>query len=130
MHKPATVSGGGKSEISKRLEDMIKYFLVRSCRVLRVCVLPCVVCVRAGATSRKRGGRCCSNVMTQLLERRYGPVYVNDITKDFDMVESIFAKDFSGIMAPGATVCVKPTYWSHTLALGTLIPEKPMFLDA
>ena len=45
--------------------------------------------------------------MTQLLERRYGPVYVNDITKDFDMVESIFAKDFSGIMAPGATVCVK-----------------------
>jgi hypothetical protein len=58
LHKPATVSGGGKSEISKRLEDMIKY----------------------------------------------GPVYVNDITKDFDMVESIFAKDFSGIMAPGATV--------------------------
>ena len=97
LHKPATVSGGGKSEISKRLEDMIKYFLVRSCRVLRVCVLPCVVCVRAGATSRKRGGRCCSNVMTQLLERRYGPVYVNDITKDFDMVEGIFAKDFAGI---------------------------------
>ena len=30
-----------------RLEDMIKYFLVRSCRVLRVCVLPCVVCARA-----------------------------------------------------------------------------------
>ena len=25
LHKPATVSGGGKSEISKRLEDMIKY---------------------------------------------------------------------------------------------------------
>ncbi|KAJ1479007.1 hypothetical protein T484DRAFT_1815910, partial [Baffinella frigidus] len=24
-HKPATVSGGGKSEISKRLQDMIKY---------------------------------------------------------------------------------------------------------
>ena len=45
MHKPATVSGGGKSEISKRLEYMFKYLLVRSCRVLRVCVLPCVVCV-------------------------------------------------------------------------------------
>ena len=25
LHKPATVSGGGKSEISKRLQDMIKY---------------------------------------------------------------------------------------------------------
>ena len=35
--------------------------------------------------------------MTQLLERMYVPVYVNDITKDFDMVEGIFAKDFAGI---------------------------------
>lgn len=25
LHKPATVSGGGKSEISKRIEDMVKY---------------------------------------------------------------------------------------------------------
>ena len=53
LHKPATVSGGGKSEISKRLEDMIKYFLVRSCRVLRVCVLPCVVCVLACVRARQ-----------------------------------------------------------------------------
>jgi len=58
LHKPATVSGGGKSEISKRLEDMI----------------------------------------------RYGPVYVNDITADFDALESIFAKDFSAIMTADADV--------------------------
>ena len=58
LHKPATVSGGGKSEISKRLEDMI----------------------------------------------RYGPVYVNDITADFDALESIFAKDFGGIMSADADV--------------------------
>ena len=53
MHKPATVSGGGKSEISKRLEDMIKYFHVRICRVLRVCVLPCAVCARACVRARQ-----------------------------------------------------------------------------
>ena len=58
LHKPATVSGGGKSEISKRLEDMIKF----------------------------------------------GPVYVNDITKDFDAIQAIYHKDFSGIMAADADV--------------------------
>jgi hypothetical protein len=58
LHKPATVSGGGKSEISKRLEDMIKY----------------------------------------------GPVYVNDISKDFDDLQSIYHKDFSSIMIAGADV--------------------------
>jgi hypothetical protein len=58
LHKPATVSGGGKSEISKRLEDMIKY----------------------------------------------GPVYVKDIGKDFDDIQTIYHKDFSGIMKAGASM--------------------------
>jgi len=50
-HKPATVSGGGKSEISKRLQDMIKY----------------------------------------------GPVFVSDISKDFDRLEELFKKDYSNV---------------------------------
>ncbi|EKX53617.1 hypothetical protein GUITHDRAFT_84236 [Guillardia theta CCMP2712] len=55
LHKPATVSGGGKSEISKRLEDMIKY----------------------------------------------GPVFTNHVSEDFDALQSIFSKDYSAIMKPG-----------------------------
>lgn len=49
-HKPSTVSGGGKSEISKSIQDsMIS-----------------------------------------------GPIYVSDFEKDFDQVESIFNRDYSG----------------------------------
>jgi len=58
LHKPATVSGGGKSEISKRLEDMIKY----------------------------------------------GPVYVNDITEDFDSIQAIYSKDYLSIMTATSEV--------------------------
>ena len=48
-HKPCTVSGGGKSEISKSLTD---YML-------------------------------------------YGPVFVADVKKDFDLIDEIFGKDYS-----------------------------------
>eukprot|EP00286_Rhodomonas_abbreviata_P012765 CAMPEP_0181325326 /NCGR_PEP_ID=MMETSP1101-20121128/20858_1 /TAXON_ID=46948 /ORGANISM="Rhodomonas abbreviata, Strain Caron Lab Isolate" /LENGTH=1312 /DNA_ID=CAMNT_0023433611 /DNA_START=118 /DNA_END=4056 /DNA_ORIENTATION=+ len=53
LHKPATVSGGGKSEISKRLQDMIKF----------------------------------------------GPVFANDVSDDFDQIEQIFAKDYTKILS-------------------------------
>jgi len=53
-HKPCTVSGGGKSEISKSLTD---YTL-------------------------------------------YGPIFVSDITKDMDMVEEIFQRDYSDRWKP------------------------------
>ena len=54
-HKPCTVSGGGKSEISKSLRD---YTL-------------------------------------------YGPIFVADMEKDFELVQQIFDKDYSGRWKPG-----------------------------
>lgn len=54
-HKPCTVSGGGKSEISKSLRD---YML-------------------------------------------YGPIFVADVKKDFDLVQKIFDKDHSTRWKPG-----------------------------
>jgi hypothetical protein len=55
-HKPCTVSGGGKSEISKSLRD---YML-------------------------------------------YGPIFVADIDRDLDLVESIFKHDYSKRWKPGS----------------------------
>ncbi len=54
-HKPCTVSGGGKSEISKSLRDYILY----------------------------------------------GPIFVADMEKDFELVQQIFDKDYSGRWKPG-----------------------------
>ncbi len=54
-HKPCTVSGGGKSEISKSIEDAILY----------------------------------------------NPLFVNDLQQDFDSVQDIFDKDFTGRFKPG-----------------------------
>ena len=64
-HKPCTVSGGGKSEISKSLTD---YML-------------------------------------------YGPVFVADMKKDFDLVDEIFRKDYAGRWKPEAHE--KPDYGSR-----------------
>lgn len=61
-HKPCTVSGGGKSEISKSLTD---YML-------------------------------------------YGPVFVADVKKDFDLIDEIFQKDYATRWRPGAKE--KPDY--------------------
>jgi hypothetical protein len=55
-HKPCTVSGGGKSEISKSLAD---YML-------------------------------------------YGPIFVNDLQRDLDLVQEIFRRDYSTRWRPGA----------------------------
>ena len=54
-HKPCTVSGGGKSEISKSLDDAVIF----------------------------------------------GPLFVADLKKDLDQVESIFRRDYSGRFNPG-----------------------------
>lgn len=54
-HKPCTVSGGGKSEISKSIEDAVIY----------------------------------------------GPLFVDDIQRDLDKVQSIFDKDYNGRFLPG-----------------------------
>ena len=54
-HKPCTVSGGGKSEISKSLRD---YMI-------------------------------------------YGPIFVADMEKDFDLVQQIFDRDYSDRWKPG-----------------------------
>lgn len=53
-HKPSTVSGGGKSEISKSIADAVLY----------------------------------------------GPVYVNDVRRDLDMVQSIIDRDYSDRYRP------------------------------
>lgn len=54
-HKPSTVSGGGKSEISKSLNDAVIY----------------------------------------------GPLFVDDLQKDLDLVEEIFERDYSNRFKPG-----------------------------
>ena len=54
-HKPCTVSGGGKSEISKSLRD---YMI-------------------------------------------YGPIFVADVDKDFDLVQQIFDRDYADRWKPG-----------------------------
>lgn len=54
-HKPCTVSGGGKSEISKSISDSLLY----------------------------------------------GPIYVNDVDQDLDLVDQIFKKDYSDRWLPG-----------------------------
>ncbi|MEN8174137.1 MAG: hypothetical protein ABFS23_00125 [Pseudomonadota bacterium] len=54
-HKPCTVSGGGKSEISKALDDAVIY----------------------------------------------GPLFVDDISKDLDVVQQIFDRDYTGRFKPG-----------------------------
>ena len=54
-HKPCTVSGGGKSEISKSLRD---YMI-------------------------------------------YGPIFVADVEKDFDLVQQIFDRDYADRWKPG-----------------------------
>ncbi len=54
-HKPCTVSGGGKSEISKSLNDAVIY----------------------------------------------GPLFVADLDKDFDAVEAIFTRDYTGRFKSG-----------------------------
>ena len=53
-HKPCTVSGGGKSEISKRLDDAVLY----------------------------------------------GPVFVDDLQRDLDLVEDLVRRDYSDRMRP------------------------------
>ncbi|MBI1249298.1 hypothetical protein GC197_15815 [bacterium] len=76
-HKPCTVSGGGKSEISKSLSD---YTL-------------------------------------------YGPIFVSDIEKDMDQVDSIFQKDYSGRWKADSTK--KPDY-SQKPSRAILSPERTL----
>jgi len=38
---------------------------------------------------------------------QYGPVYVNDITQDFNTLQTLFQRDYSKIMVPGAS-CPHP----------------------
>jgi hypothetical protein len=54
-HKPCTVSGGGKSEISKSLDDAVLY----------------------------------------------GPIFVDDLEQDLDLVQEIFERDYSDRLLPG-----------------------------
>lgn len=61
-HKPCTVSGGGKSEISKSVVDYVLY----------------------------------------------GPIFVADVNRDLDLVQSIFDKDYSDRWCPDGPV--KPDY--------------------
>lgn len=61
-HKPSTVSGGGKSEISKSLVDFMLY----------------------------------------------GPVYVQDLQKDFDLVQEIFDHDYSNRWRDDSSI--RPSY--------------------
>jgi hypothetical protein len=92
-HKPCTVSGGGKSEISKSIGD---YML-------------------------------------------YGPIFIADVEKDLDLVQSIFARDYADRWKAGAGE--KPDYakrasrpiLSPERSLGSvikLLTPSPQYTDA
>jgi hypothetical protein len=74
-HKPSTVSGGGKSEISKSLRD---YML-------------------------------------------YGPLFVADVEKDLDLVETMFAKDYSNRWRPEFAKTTSRPILSPERSLGSVI---------